>query len=268
MGEIAGGDAPELLDVAGTAEPVETTIKRGGVDLRVVALVIAVLVAAVLLLLPAGTSEGDRAVPGSSPEPAPGRDDDGSGTTGSDQLEELTGGDLGGVTGARLAGLRLQVVVTSPSHGDSVVLRVDGDELLIEEVPSLDRFAFDASGQWLAGMSTSENGPRRQVLWAGPIGGDFEPVAVGVRTFSWHDSQPAALAWSNEGQSEVTTVGLTSSEPDRVFKTPVRGRIRGWGDWGFAINYWDEGSATALLSRAGELIAADLPGRFNGNLPG
>ncbi|MEL6984315.1 MAG: hypothetical protein AAFO29_17950, partial [Actinomycetota bacterium] len=240
MGETPEDHAPELLDIVRPAERVDTAVTRRGVDPRLVALALGVLVTAVLLLRPVagnddsgtdGTNDdadtGEAS--GSIPAPVVGPDDAAASTVGPDQLDELTIGDLGSAGPSELSGLGLQVVVTSPSNGDSVVLRIDGDgsgqgdggELTIEQVPPLRRFAFDASGQWLAGMSTTENGPQRQVLWAGPVGGDFEPVAIGVRSFSWHDSRPATLAWSDDEQREVTTVGLADDQPNRVFETPI-----------------------------------------------
>ncbi len=266
MDEHQESDALEFLTVDSSAEPVESTVTRRGVDLRVVVVLLGALVAAAFLFRP--TASDDGAAEESVPTTEPSLDD--PGLAGLDQVGEATTGSSGADELSQLSGLGLRAIVTSSSDRSSVVLWVsdDGDEIVIDEVPALSRFAFDASGQWLAGTSTTENGARRQVLWAGRVGGDFEPVAIGVRSFAWHDSQPATLAWSDDDEPTITTVALADLGPDRAFDAPISGRVAGWGDWGFAISYWNEGSATALLGPSGELIATGLPGRFNGHLPG
>jgi hypothetical protein len=268
VGENSRTGPPEIIDITNPAEQIETTVRRRGVDPRAIAIVVVIAIATLLLVRPAANADEAGQEPGSQPIPTAEANDEQPSSSSPDGLGLLETGDpdLGGYS--RLSGLGLRAVVTSSSHGNSVLLELadDGEGVTVQDVPALRRFAFDASGQWLAGMSTTEHGSMRQVLWAGPVGGDFEPVAIGVRSFSWHDSMPATLAWSGDDQRELTTVGLTTDDPEVVFETPERGRIRGWGVWGFALNYWNDGSNTALLSQSGDLIVSDLPGRFNGTL--
>ena len=268
--ELLSVEVPSVDSPAESAE-VQTAVTREGLDPRLVGLIVlGVLVVAVLLFRPASGSDGPLDESAFEPLPESSLNQDEPDTSTTVQLGGATVGRPGASAMTHLSQVGLRAVITSPSHGDSVMLSIDeaGRELIVEEVPALSQFAFDSSGQWLAGVSTTETEPQRDVLWAGPVGGDFEPLAVGVSSFVWHDSRSATLAWSDGDEGQITTVELPNGEPNRVADSLVSGQVNGWGDWGFAVLTSRPDFTTSVLGPSGEIVAEDLPGRFNGNIPG
>lgn len=163
---------------------------------------------------------------------------------------------------------RVRMVVTSPTGEGGRLLTVDGPgEPTVVELPELATYAFDPSGRWLAGMGTGTLAERTRVLWAGPVEGPLEPLAVGVRSFAWHQDDSGVIGWSIAGGQEVAVATLDGSAPTRYLTSPVEGRLRGLGRWGLAIETSPRLFATAFVGHDGS-VDAELPGRFRGVLAG
>ena len=168
---------------------------------------------------------------------------------------------------ATLAGLGvpLRAVITSTARSEAVLVEVDcHGEVVMGEVPPLAGYAFDRSGRWLAGMSYSRVGPRRPVLWVGPVDGELEPVEVGAQGFAWNDQEPGRLAWVSGQSGQVLTVDLEAPAEPEPLPVPVEGRLRGWGPWGYALQTSNRSITTTFLDPSLQVRLADLPGRFVG----
>lgn len=159
-------------------------------------------------------------------------------------------------------------MVLSPRTGDgSVLLTIDPDAgSSVTPLPDLSRFEFDDTGEWLAGLSVTRWGDRRRVLWAGPAGGPMEPLAFDILTFAWHADQPGVIAFTGTDRTAVSVMDLNRNEPAATFTLPVQGRIRGWGNWGFAVETSPRASTTAIVGTEGSVLIDGLPGRFRGTL--
>ncbi len=136
----------------------------------------------------------------------------------------------------------------------------------LSELPDLARTTFDPSGRWLAGIGVTA-GTGRWVLWAGPVEGPLEPVAVDVRDYAWHDTEPGRLAWSGRGRRTIGHLDFTQPESMAERSLPFRGLLKGWGDWGYALQTSNVRFATTIVDRDLVVTAADVPGRFAGYLP-
>ncbi len=170
-----------------------------------------------------------------------------------------------------LAGLSvpLELVITSPTSSEAWLVSVPRpEEVRVTAFPRLSDLAFDASGRWLAGVSFTRQGEQRRVLWAGEVGGALEPVAVGIRSFAWHDAVSGLIAWTEPGDPTLVSLDLGSTGSTRHVDLPAAGILQGWGDWGFALQSSPRRFTTSIVSPDGEPVVVDHPGRFAAHLPG
>ncbi|MEM9130836.1 MAG: hypothetical protein AAF962_03970 [Actinomycetota bacterium] len=163
----------------------------------------------------------------------------------------------------------LNAVVSSPTGGGTLLVTMaDNGSSEVSDLPNLARFAFDTSGQWIAGISMGTLGERPETLWVGRVGTPMEPVAVDIASYSWHDERPGELAWTqDDDRSQVYTLSLNGGIDTEVERNQLEteGRLRGWGDWGYAVETWTRGRVTAVLDAEG-LVLQELVGRYRGRL--
>lgn len=164
--------------------------------------------------------------------------------------------------------LALRAVLTTADGTEARLISVSttGD-VLVAPLPRSSEFRFDSSGKWLAGISLTEQGGQRQVLWAGRVGSEPEPVAVGIRSYAWHNATGGLLAWSDADGTGVTTLAL-DDETDSLntIDLPITGLLEGWGHWGFALLTSGASFTTAVVDPDGAVLGTSLPGRFSGYL--
>lgn len=117
-----------------------------------------------------------------------------------------------------------------------------------------DQVALDASGRFLA--ATYRNSFSQSILVIGRLDGDedtwmVEPAAVDVNGFAWHPHRSGQVAFASAnltGGTQVSVVDLTRSRPfTSYYRAAFPGRLRVWGDWGFAF---DEPGPAPLTSVA------------------
>ena len=175
--------------------------------------------------------------------------------------------DLRGLADLELA---VSAVVTSSQGFDPRLVAVNqSGDVLVAPLPESTRFTFDQSGRWLAGVSQIEGEAGADVLWAGPVGGIFEPVAVGVDGFAWHESRAGLLGWSASSADNPELVSWRFAEGEvHHWDLPVTGQLQGWGEWGFAVATDALDPETVFLDPDARLIDDPQPGRYGGYLPG
>ncbi len=137
---------------------------------------------------------------------------------------------------------RAYELVTWPNRGD-VIRR----SIPISDFTSGGRIEFDASGQFLAGFVSSDEG---QIL----LSGRPNTVAVidsDVTGFAWHDTSSADLAWSTDDGGEFQLwVSEDAGRPSLVTRgIGIEGFVSAYGDWGFAITAVPEDDPTAVTTR-------------------
>lgn len=159
------------------------------------------------------------------------------------------------------------VIKPRAAHDGSVLLTIDPEVgSSVTALPDLSRFEFDDTGEWLAGLSVTRWGDRRRVLWAGAAGGSMEPLAFEISTFAWNGDQPGLIAFTGTDRTAVSIMDLNRNEPAATFALPVQGRIRGWGNWGFAVETSPRSFTTAIVGPDGSVVIDGLPGTFRGTL--
>ncbi|MEO1060772.1 MAG: hypothetical protein AAFZ07_05090 [Actinomycetota bacterium] len=174
--------------------------------------------------------------------------------------------DLGAVAAL---GVPLELIVTSPTSDEARLVSIGDDrEISVVALPRLSDLTFDASGNWLAGVSYSRHGEQRRILWVGRVGEGLEPVAVGFRSFAWHDTSPGVVAWVDSGSRTVTSLALGAEASPRRTELPAGGLLKGWGDWGYALQSSPRTRTTTIVDEQGRLVVLDQPGRFAAHLPG
>ncbi|CAN5872992.1 hypothetical protein BH23ACT4_BH23ACT4_13610 [soil metagenome] len=96
-----------------------------------------------------------------------------------------------------------------------------------------DTAQFDASGQFLAATTALPDG----MVLRGGRPNTFRVVASGVTGFSWHDSDPADLAWSTFEDGELQIWVSEDAGPGEVVARGVGlgDRVVAFGDWGFVV---------------------------------
>lgn len=126
--------------------------------------------------------------------------------------------------------------------------------------------SFDASGAWLA-ISTEVPDAEGFVLSMGKPAA-VKPLAFGVTSFAWHDSEAAVLSYTQlvDGEWLLWVVG-----PNRVPELVIRGispksRVLAWGDWGWAVYELAEEGGVWLLNDSGQ-VRATKPGFAYGSHP-
>lgn len=262
-GSAAGSVGDHLDDLGPSTQRAEA--RRRGLPLRWLGLV---AVAAVAWLVLGGTTATEPTAPLPRPEGAEPAD---SPTVSIIPVPPVADQSARSPVTPGIDGVaRVRAVLTSPTGQGArlVTMTLDGPgtgEVTVDELPALGSFAFDASGQWLAGLGTGSLADRHRTLWVGPVGGPLEPLAVGLRSFAWHDEQPGVIGWSVRDQPEVVVATLDRSAPAQLRSLPIEGRLRGLGEWGMAIETSFRDFATALVDHDGQLLA-HLPGRYRGRL--
>lgn len=117
---------------------------------------------------------------------------------------------------------------------------------------------FGTSGRWIAG-TTPVPDQAGSVLSVG-ITSRYTPLASGVTSFAFHDSEPAELAYTRASDEEAQ---LWVVPADRNSVLVVDGldpnvAISSWGDWGFALQNPVEG----------QILLYTVDGQFRSVLPG
>lgn len=189
----------------------------------------------------------------------------------SDDVNAMHGQVVTELRGLAALGLAFRAVLTSPDSGYARLVSVtDNGDVRVAPLPESTDFGFDASGQWLAGvteLAESPGGELRRVLWAGRVGSSPKPLAIGIGSYAWHDSAPGLLAWTEEADQELTTLSLEGPESSLTTISPVvAGDVAGWGDWGFALMTTGFDFVTAVLDPSGTVVEPALSGRFGGQL--
>lgn len=117
-----------------------------------------------------------------------------------------------------------------------------------------DQVSFDSSGRFLAAIY--RNSFLQSILVVGRLDDDgetwvVEPAAVDINGFAWHPHRAGQVAFASAsltGGTQVSVVDLTRSRPfTSYYRAAFPGRLRAWGDWGFAF---DEPGPTPLTSVA------------------
>ncbi|MEM9609984.1 MAG: hypothetical protein AAGA99_21365 [Actinomycetota bacterium] len=182
---------------------------------------------------------------------------------------EVPAGAVRDLTALAGLGLPLEMVVTSPTSDEArLVSVVSADEVRVASLPRLSDLSFDASGRWIAGVSYTRHGEQRRVLWAGEVGGELEPVAVGIRSYAWHDEDGSTIAWTEHGNSVLTSFVLEGAADTIGVELPASGILQGWGHWGYALQSSGAIFSTTIVNPEAELVTLDHPGRFAAFLPG
>lgn len=167
----------------------------------------------------------------------------------------------------QLGDQRILVVVSDRSGTESQLISMTAGAADVTELPPLNNFVFDASGRWLAGTSLSRLTEVQEILWVAPVGGVFEPVAIDVRGFAWHDEDPGRIAWTTEERTSVRSLdfeGPTNFAEQEVLELPIAGALRGWGSWGYAMVTSFRVRASAVVDPQGELLLEEVPGVYAG----
>ena len=120
--------------------------------------------------------------------------------------------------------------------------------------------AFDKAGRRLATILPLPNEPFG-VLYAG-VPENAAIVEVDVTGCAWHDSVPAALAYTTlvDGELLLWVTGASLRDPElRSRAVGIEGRVVAWGDWGYALQD-ERRNSIVLLTDNGE-IKDSHPGR-------
>jgi hypothetical protein len=123
-----------------------------------------------------------------------------------------------------------------------------------------DTAQFDASGQFLAATTALPDG----LVLRGGRPNTFRVVASGVTGFSWHDSNPADLAWSTFEDGELQIWVSEDAGPGEVVARGVGlgDRVVAFGDWGFAvINPPTEAATQSHVVDASGVVMGSIDGR-------
>lgn len=115
---------------------------------------------------------------------------------------------------------------------------------------------FDSSGTWLA-LTTDVPDLLGEVLSVGKPS-TVQPLASGVTSYSWHDSEAGRLGYTQveDGEWQLLEVGA-SREPEVIRSSDdTGGRLLAWGEWGWAVHDMVTGEGVSLLGPSGELRAS------------
>lgn len=142
---------------------------------------------------------------------------------------------------------------------------------------------LDASGNFLAGVY--QNRLEQDVLMVGQLIGDdwiLEPVSVGLNGFSWHPVDPGVIAYAKPAALNPTLTDVAIEDYTRRrsairrFRANFPGRLRLWGDWGFAFDEPGPIRRTTIASFPDEIappassmlepLVTGVPGRAMGEL--
>jgi hypothetical protein len=150
---------------------------------------------------------------------------------------------------------------TAPFHESSVTVGTSDQATPV---------AFDASGRMLATVLRLEDSPPGAaggVLYAG-VPDRAAIMDFAVTGFAWHDTSPAALAYTTFVDDELLLWTAGGSLADNDGSLPestlvaravgIEGGVVGWGDWGFVVR---DDDSMVLLTETGE-ITGTYPGRF------
>ncbi len=150
--------------------------------------------------------------------------------------------------------------------------------------PATRLMSWDVTGVWGAAVGEFRDVGPGGILYVGQ-GADLAPVATGVTTFAWHDTEAGRLAWVEidaEGRSVLRSTDWTTESDIEESELPAPGVIslERWGDWGYALSIDRLGGAlpdVVVLDPAGRtralwegvlLHAAGPGGRLLMTLPG
>ncbi len=126
---------------------------------------------------------------------------------------------------------------------------------------------LDSTAQWLAYANFSPTGSAKTVF-AGPVGGPYEPIATGISSFRWHEARPGLLALqqrhrgANAGQRTIQIADFTETPPTMAAPQVVAsdGALQRFGDWGFAFDLGGNVFQSTIVDLQGEAVAQRLDG--------
>ncbi len=236
------------VEVVGQTDVSRTQRSRLRPLLVVLSIVIVPATIAALVFGSTGRSDsGDTAVGEPSEDPA--AIDAAAGVEEFDGLRAYGSGDVqadnrySGIDGA----LDAVVVAGTVGAGPGEPLQFYGPAPKLDIFPpgnrALDEMAFDASGNWLAGIY--KNVFNQDVLMVGRPGGVnwvMDPVAVDINGYGWHPTDPGVIAFAKLNTLAPTVTDVVSEDYtkkrviSRRFRAEFPGRLRLWGDWGMAFD--------------------------------
>jgi len=123
---------------------------------------------------------------------------------------------------------------TSSSSLDHVLWPLEGDPR-VRSMAGGDDVVLDAGSVFIA-MSDGVPGIDGTLLSMGRFN-SIQPVAAGVVSYAWHDSEGARLAYTQlEGDATRLFTVRADLNPTPVAELPTAtAEVVGWGDWGWAI---------------------------------
>jgi hypothetical protein len=109
---------------------------------------------------------------------------------------------------------------------------------------------LDSTGRFIA-VSEELPDTSGSLLSAGRYNA-IRPVASGVTSYDWHDSNPGQLAYTIENDEKWELYRVTGGFGASLVRTadPNSGTVAEWGDWGYAIQLPDD--RVQLLTPSGE----------------
>ncbi|HEU4894197.1 MAG TPA: hypothetical protein VFT85_00040 [Acidimicrobiia bacterium] len=126
------------------------------------------------------------------------------------------------------------VARTSSTSLDHVLWPLEG-EPRIRSMAGGDDVVLDAGSVFIA-MSDGVPGIDGYLLSMGRFN-SIQPVAAGVVSYAWHDSEGARLAYTQlDGETSRLLTVRADLDPTPVVQLPTASaEVVGWGDWGWAI---------------------------------
>ena len=171
----------------------------------------------------------------------------------------------------------LHAIVSGRNGEEPFRVSTMGSILAFDDTALTGRFDFsiDAGGEYLAAFSAPDHGDPDAgwVLWIGSVDGQLEPLATGVRSFAWHDSDRGRMAFvavaPGQDEPRLLTIDLADAQPSLTevpnVSADLAGRLTVWGEWGFVFE--GDGSNVTAVDSAGELVIGEVNGSVIGYLP-
>lgn len=136
-------------------------------------------------------------------------------------------------------------------------------DLQLRELQSgeLGGLTVDASATYVAAQPTADfERTSATELWVGPINGDLWQLSEGTTPFTFHDEEPALLAYfdNSETQGVLKVVDLAGNDPtsaEIVATIPDAVWLHGWTEAGIIVGTQDD--AAIIVTPTGDRIAVD-----------
>lgn len=128
----------------------------------------------------------------------------------------------------------------------------------------------DKSGKWLA-YSIVNSTVGAKTVSAGPAGGPYEVIAVGVVSYRWHEARSGILAVQLRGARDIDQgpgfgdilLADFASDPPALSEPiapGMSGALDKFGDWGFSFDLGGSVFRSRVVDSAGSDIVADING--------